>query len=111
MKYSVVLFSAAFMDSAEADVLASMTFPREHRAKIHSTDALERVNGEIRRSTDVVNILPNEAAVSRLVGAILLEQNDKWAVQRRDMSLEPRGADAVSEAPGSAAARSWYGAC
>ncbi len=88
---------AALMDSAEADVLAFMSFPKEHRAKIHSTNPLERVNGEVKRRTDVVGIFPNEAAVTRLVGAILLEQNDEWAVQRRYMSLETLAP--ISEAP------------
>lgn len=53
-----------------------MTFPKEHRAKIHSTNPLERLNGEIKRRTEVVGIFPNEAAITRLIGAILLEQND-----------------------------------
>jgi putative transposase len=80
---------AALMDEAEVDVLAYMTFPQQHRAKLHSTNPLERVNGEIKRRTEVVGIFPNEAAITRLVGAILLEQNDEWAIQRsRYMTLE-----------------------
>ena len=66
-----------------------MDLPREHRLKLHSTHPLERRNGEIKRRTEVVGIFPNEAALIRLVGAILLEQNDEWAVQRsRYMTLE-----------------------
>ena len=77
------------MDDGEADVLAYMTFPQQHRAKLHSTNPHERFNGEIKRHTDVVGIFPDEAAITRLVSAILLEQNDEWAVQRsRYMSLE-----------------------
>jgi putative transposase len=79
---------AKLMDEAEDDVLAHMSFPKEHRTKIHSTNPLERLNGEIKRRTEVVGIFPNEAAIYRLVGALLLEQNDEWALQRRYMTLE-----------------------
>jgi transposase-like protein len=80
---------AVIMDDAEPDVLAYMTFPKEHRAKLHSTNPIERLNGEIKRRTEVVGIFPNDGAIVRLVGALLLEQNDEWAVQRaRYMTLE-----------------------
>jgi putative transposase len=69
---------AALMDDAETDVLAYMGFPPQHRAKLHSTNPLERLNGEIKRRSEVVGIFPNEAAVTRLIGALLLEQNDVY---------------------------------
>ena len=79
---------AGVMDEAEPDVLACMTFPAAHRVKLHSTNSLERPDGEVKRRTDVVGIFPNDAVIKRLVRAILLEQNDEWAVQRtRTMSL------------------------
>ncbi len=94
---------AALMDEAEPDVLAYMGFPTQHRVKLHSTNPLERLNGEIKRRTEVVGIFPNEAAITRLVGAILLEQNDEWAVQRsRYITLEsiaPIGDDPLVSLP------------
>ena len=80
-----------------------MTFPHQHRTKLHSTNPLERLNGEIKRRTEVVGIFPNEAAITRLIGAILLEQNDEWAVQRaRYITLEssaPVGDDPIVGLP------------
>jgi putative transposase len=76
------------MDGAEHDVLAFMDFPKPHRLQIHSTNPLERLNAEIKRRTNVVGIFPNDAAIIRLVGAMMLEQNDEWALNRRYMQLE-----------------------
>ena len=76
------------MDAAEHEVLAHLSFPKAHRLQIHSTNPLERLNAEIKRRTHVVGIFPNDAAIVRLVGALLLEQNDEWQLQRRYMQLE-----------------------
>ena len=86
---------AAMMDESRDDVLAYMDFPREHWAQI--ANPIERLNGEVKRRSDVVGIFPNDRAVVRLVGALMLEQNDEWAVCRRYMALE--GLKPVSDDP------------
>jgi putative transposase len=78
----------ALMDTSRDDVLAYMDFPKEHWAQIASTNPLERVNREIKRRADVIGIFPNDDAIIRLVGALMLETNDEWAVARRYRSLE-----------------------
>ncbi len=80
--------AAVLMDEAEDDVLAHMAFPAAHRVKIHSTNPLERLNKEVKRRTEVVGIFPNEASIKRLVGAVLMEQNDDWIQGKRYLTLE-----------------------
>ena len=79
---------AAFLDASEHDVLAYMGFPAQHRAKLHSTNTVERLNKEVKRRADVVGISPDESAILRLIGAVLLEADDEWATQHRYMQVE-----------------------
>jgi transposase-like protein len=71
------------MEAARDDVLAFLDFPQEHWRKVWSTNPLERLNKEIKRRTNVVGIFPNDAAIVRLVGAQLLEQQEEWQLERR----------------------------
>lgn len=75
--------AAALMDQAEADVLAHLHFPLAHRVKLHSTNTLERLNKEVKRRANVVGIFPNVASIRRLIGAVLMEQNEEWQLQHR----------------------------
>src|SRR5215213_4924728 len=79
---------SALMDESEHDVLAYTGFPAQHRAKLHSTNPLERLNKEVKRRADVVGIFPGEASIVRLIGAVLLEANDEWQLRHRYMQVE-----------------------
>ena len=76
------------LEQAEEDLLAYMAFPREHWRQLYSTNPLERLNKEIKRRSNVVGIFPNRQAVIRLIGAVLMEQQDEWEIGRRYFSME-----------------------
>ncbi len=86
------------MDDSEHDVLAYMAFPTQHRTKLHSTNPLERLNKEVKRRADVVGIFPSEPSIIRLIGAVLLEANDEWQMQHRNMGVEAMG-EVLTPAP------------
>ena len=91
---------AVLMQEAEHDVLAYMSFPVQHRTKLHSTNPIERLNKEVKRRADVVGIFPNEASITRPIGAVLLEQNDEWQTQNRYMMVDAFARiDAVEQDP------------
>ena len=79
--------AADLLCESESDVLAYMSFPKSHWRQIHSTNPIERLNKEVRRRTRVVGIFPNAASLLRLVGMVLIEQNDEWSVGRRYFSV------------------------
>jgi putative transposase len=93
---------AGLMDESEHEVLAYMAFPVQHRTKLHSTNPLERLNKEVKRRADVVGIFPGEPSITRLIGAVLLEQNDEWQIGHRYMQLE--GMAELASPPAEAAA-------
>ena len=90
---------AALIEEAEEDLLAFYAFPRDHWAKLRSTNPLERVNREIGRRTDVVGIFPNDRALIRLAASLVIEQNDEWLVGRRYLSQHTLAAVGVGGEP------------
>jgi putative transposase len=97
---------ARLLEDAEADLLAFYGFPAEHWPKLRSTNPLERVNREIGRRNDVVGIFPNDAALLRLAGMLLLEQNDEWLVGRRYLSESSMALVMAPDPPASSATTS-----